>query len=1600
MNVPFFGTNAPKFKIPSQPELEQALNLLATSIDSVSNKIPRIQSGDDISVTSAGQDVFISSLVQSKNSVKPFRITIGTDGNEDMAISIATGMVGVIVNGVITPIAPKIKGVYNYSGDSIHRDRSVSFTGPYFKATEAFPKTGVFVKITKDSADIILHNLDSSDYPTFEPETLFFKIGEIRFLEEAYLVDQTWESDIFLSADIKQCPFMLYDATDYHAQDRKLSLGVKSTVVYQGVGKGDARYPSGMGETWSYEQDLPDDSNWKAVYVVMEFDRATKKLQTYEGAVYVSLENGYRENTETLQYELIGEVTRGYGEDGKKAITYISSVCQEVIPDWNKLKAYCSFFTKDVSKRDAEGNVTLSLLSIKPEYVEGRLPSGMVDGEDLVIGVPDSALGRGRFNVYLKMMLDETGTIADYPDALSIEITKYERSSGSSIKWYQIAQVVTISTGQNDVIDYVVNQCPSAYSDLPNDCAFEIEDATDEEGVKTQIRIGKVNGDVYPEGMIEGKVFQMAVPDTSVNWYAVYIQVLLNGDGSIKKETGAVTLSFEEEYKQSNALMEWVLLGEVTISSREGTEKDENGSGGRYISYIQNYCNKAETPKRNWCYFEVLDASPAPDHIQVLIKNDTVNWSDRYPDNMSADTTYVMTLDENEPWHVIYVVMDVDPETQEIKGGGDSEGFAKGYCYIESSSVYKPFQDGEKFYFQIAEVNIGKDADDNAVIDYISSTCQVPSYPIKKEYCPFFVSDRSTYNDKGQSTNCVVKIQNDTVEGYKYPSGMDADSEYNLTIKNDDVDAAGIAYIYLRLEFDANGKLETYPDAVTFQVSNRYLSSGVRTNFILVASVETERNGCIVPNKIANRCPNTPTTTMESCPFQIEDVSSSVSELVVLVSNGTINDVYPEDMTETGRFELPISSNSTWYAIYAKIKLDNNGALSSEANAIKIGTYEEYMKSNAYFQYALLGEVSVSNDSAGGKYISNIQNYCYSPKVEPSNNCPFECVDATLNNSAGVVIRSGMIEGVWPKDMSKDEFFYLPVSKPWKAIYAVLKVSDGALIKGEDAVTIVAKDDYTDSTETEEYQLLAEVNVEDKEGGGTEVTFIKNYCYVPKLVTAAGSNRYCPFKLSDGSDYNDQGEPTNCKVLVQNDQVDGRWPEGMDGIDDYILTINESDVDSDTGITYIYLRLEVTKNGVLEDYNTAITIQPSSTPISSGARTQFILIGTAKSTQGKIVPNSILSVCPVPTVEVTSTCPFEVEDASYEGNVIILVNNGKVDGAYPKNMEEGNRFTLTLPDSAGWSAIYFVTKLNYYGAPDYQSTDYMQIEVLDDYRINTAYYQYDLLAEVTVSDDGGGGLYISNIMNYCNQPKIVYSMGCPFECVDATNQDIGITGIVIRNGEIEGDYPTGMTATGMTYLETPDPWNAVYAVIAVDSDGKYNGSSWFEVRDSYAETEEFKSYQLIAEVNVGAKDGGGSEITFIKNYCYVPNLGAIAVPAPVDCPFEVTKASVGSSLRVKVKQGLIAGRWPDGMGLGYPDYILEISESCYIYCKMVFVQNDVVLRSEQSAISFLQSSNIQESTIDDLYVLVAVVLVVSGYIKTIQNTCRVITPSACDLKWS
>ena len=116
------------------------------------------------------------------------------------------------------------------------------------------------------------------------------------------------------------------------------------------------------------------------------------------------------------------------------------------------------------------------------------------------------------------------------------------------------------------------------------------------------------------------------------------------------------------------------------------------------------------------------------------------------------------------------------------------------------------------------------------------------------------------------------------------------------------------------------------------------------------------------------------------------------------------------------------------------------------------------------------------------------------------------------------------------------------------------------------------------------------------------------------------------------------------------------------------------------------------------------------------------------------------------------------------------------------------------------------------------------------------------------------------------------------------------------------------------------------------------------------------------------------------------------------CPFEVTNASEGTTLKVQIRWGLIWQQLPIGM---FPDndppLKMTVTQTCYVYSKITFNTNTLI----PAGVSFTLSTEILENTATNQYNLIARVFVDEEadpkVISSISNICQQPFPSPCSL---
>lgn len=126
--------------------------------------------------------------------------------------------------------------------------------------------------------------------------------------------------------------------------------------------------------------------------------------------------------------------------------------------------------------------------------------------------------------------------------------------------------------------------------------------------------------------------------------------------------------------------------------------------------------------------------------------------------------------------------------------------------------------------------------------------------------------------------------------------------------------------------------------------------------------------------------------------------------------------------------------------------------------------------------------------------------------------------------------------------------------------------------------------------------------------------------------------------------------------------------------------------------------------------------------------------------------------------------------------------------------------------------------------------------------------------------------------------------------------------------------------------------------------------------------------------------------------------GGGGTAAKLPCPFEVTDASTDAKMQVNIGWGLIWQMLPTGMFPNdEPKLIMEVTETSYVYSKIVFDTDTLLPKS----VSFSIEKDIKQNTSDTQYNLIAYVKVKgegdAKTIESIQNYCMQPFPSPCSL---
>ena len=379
-------------------------------------------------------------------------------------------------------------------------------------------------------------------------------------------------------------------------------------------------------------------------------------------------------------------------------------------------------------------------------------------------------------------------------------------------------------------------------------------------------------------------------------------------------------------------------------------------------------------------------------------------------------------------------------------------------------------------------------------------------------------------------------------------------------------------------------------------------------------------------------------------------------------------------------------------------------------------------------------------------------------------------------------------------------------------------------------------------------------------------------------------------------------------------------------------------------------------------------------------------------------------------------CPFKVSDASVTasgGAVTLKVQVdqdpvlGTIDETYPQGRypygissdPNAAPFIIELQQFEGWEGIYLNLLVDQYNNIDPSPTA-ITVSAEHDPKNGTSIYQRFLLASV-FKKIAGGTLYISEIANACPAVYPKTPPACPFLVEDDSTSEFAR--ISIRSGLVANALPDGMTLSDnfRLVISTDADYWIVYIGMVV-SNGVIQttpGSISIFTSDSYLVNTPTYVYFKIAELQTYYNIDGLRYVGWILNSCAIPFVAGGGSSAK--CWFQCTDASVGTDLKVKVAQDQIAGRYPSGMGAGYPDFILEISQSCYIYAKVLFNTTTLEIATGSESITVLQSNDLQENTASEQYILLAAIATGTDptRIVSINNVCSQPQPNPCSLAW-
>jgi hypothetical protein len=763
---------------------------------------------------------------------------------------------------------------------------------------------------------------------------------------------------------------------------------------------------------------------------------------------------------------------------------------------------------------------------------------------------------------------------------------------------------------------------------------------------------------------------------------------------------------------------------------------------------------------------------------------------------------------------------------------------------IEESGVYG---DGD-YYHELARIRRDQSTALFLIDQRWSSDLVLSAISGGVGYCPFEVTDATTYDEEGGAIgDYSLLIKGDTIDGKRYVnSTLNNDWKYEVSIpSSSELLSHPYVYIYLCVYTNGDGELDVIDSTKIrsyFDLSSIPLDNGsLVQNFLLcrvtvgtlIVSVEGDSVVKKFLTDFANQCPIVQLDKSKSCHFTVEEGAFGSQEL-------RIRKEYAE-----GQIPLPLSGqdqsfsvgylnnqnsgvdfSAAWQILYLKFALDGEGNIDTQqASYVSIVAYDKYKRNNAYEQFIPIAEVTYGYTESDNPipYVTSIKNYCPEPPYFIKDTCDFSISDYSTYDENGinpidavVRIKKSRLLGRLPVGMDIDgEPFTITISENDVDdagvchFYATALVDEYGAPYSFDTAVYIEYGKYSDLKTGGSIQRVKIGSVETVSSGGGVILIpekIQSLC--PAYVQSTAS---CKFQVSDVSDPYDTNN--DIAIQIKSDSLLGRYPTGMQAGERYLATLTD-----ENGWYAVYLCANYLPNGTASPLATDLYFQIENDYKKSDAYTERYLIAEVTISYREDSTRYISFIqnyCYEPELVSTNNCPFKIVDASESNSLGIVVRSSKVKGQFPSGMSYNDFFYLPVNLADGlWFSVYCGLTVN-------QSTgaiESVEVSTYTNYKTDDSATQYKLLGEVEVLYDEESNPYLY-ITNRCNPIEIYrYFSACPFRIKDVTDYDSqDVTpSISVDYGTVSGKIPEGMTLESPYLLEPSEGNNYLYLVIVFD----------------------------------------------------------------------------------------------------------------------------------------------------------------------------------------